>query len=198
MLSPKAKEIFNHLQIKPSTRLELTKVINQSEGTVRLYLKELMEAGIIKGLQGQGRTKIYAAIDYIPVVTDEPLIMRWQVYSSKANTTYSVGQLATRYRLEFPSAADSALLLYKLPAFLVYYAEKANDFPADEMNEALAKLKEELQDGIEWLKNSISILVQYLGDPRYWDIERLAAFKGSPDYPGNQEVKALIERLLGE
>jgi len=194
--NPNEKKVFQLIRDKPRTINDLIEPSELSLRTLRNLIPVLLDQGIIKELPNYGRTKIYAAIDYIPAPSDEPLLMRWQIYSSKANTTYSVGQLATRYRLEFPSAADSALLLYKLPAFLVYYAEKANDFPADEMNEALAKLKEELQDGIEWLKNSISILVQYLGDPRYWDITKLAEFKGSPDYPGNQEVKALIERLV--
>lgn len=199
-VNPGEQAVFDFLKEKgPSTKEDIVQATKFSERTVRNYLHLLFTHNLIKEMPSFGRTKIYAPIDYVPVLNEsKPLAQRWQVYSPSANHRFSLGELATYYGNGMPaSSIKAAELLLKAPALLSYYAQE-NELSDEELTSQLESLQEVLKDACDQLQGAISVFAQLSTDPRYWRPDLLRMYAVSPDFPLSKDMSLIINRLREE
>jgi hypothetical protein len=183
----------------PQTKADLVDKTKFSEKSVRTYISALFEHHLIKELPNIGRTKLYAPIDYVPVIDEsKPLAQRWQVYSKITNMRYTLGELAAAYGNGLPaSSTQAAELLLKAPALLCYYAQETS-MSDEELQSQLEALSNVLGDAIEQLHSAIGVFTQLRSDPRYWRPDLLRMLNNSPDDCLPRDIERITERLRSE
>ena len=199
-LSPGAQTTFDTLRENgPLTKQQIIEKTQFSERSVRNYLDQLFDRNLVKELPYYGKTKLYACIDYVPVLDESrPLAQRWQLFSASSNHRFTVGELATYYGNGVPaSSIQAAEYLLKAPALICYYAQD-NERDDDKLEAELNQLKEVLKEACDQLQSAIGVLNQLITDPRYWRADLLKMFAVSPDFPLPREIPLIIQRLTEE
>lgn len=183
----------------PCTKQDLVEETRLSERTIRTYLEYLIKGNLVKEVPNYGKIKKYASIDWVPVYDEnKPLAQRWVVFSPATHQRHTLGELATYYGQNVPSASlKAAEFLFKAPALFVYYAQE-NELSEEEKNSQLLSLQEVLKEAVEQLQSAMSVLQAMIHDPRLWRSDLLDMFRISPDYVLPSELTKIIERLREE